>query len=956
MSQLNLFAVAAPARIGTASTAPLRTEEHTFAGKTFGNMMERISPSQTAEQRAGRAARHEFAAEIIADTFAMLPGVKWRTAGAFRALFLASEEKGITGFGLDFAQGAALNKVMRIAMPGSPMLKVFERIENKVAREVVTHATVGVGFGVASTSFRPQTWHDKDGQFSIGTGLVNVGKAGLLGGFINVPAGAIGSRIGKMTLENSVARKFALDDAYVLSNITAGTTGGVVFGGTDALLHGNNVWQGMLAGGFLGGLTGGTVGLASRPSFRMTPETLRQQELMLRPDDGLLLRPEDLRAAASDKPGSVAGEKPVIDKVARGKALEMGVDPETYARLQVDMKTREIPLIERVRTLGDPEAITLQHREQKPGAEKHTGDYKTFGEWARDWMVPVETPARIYKVGIHDVIVPEDYARQLDDILVMRRILEQKPATLNKEQMAQYTEADRALKLHPLRDRAHPVDLIPFLEELPDPSLVKRLLLMDRRNPEDPWHRKTYRSDFVSAASAGSDGTMTYYAQNRDLFSRETAYHEWSHLLENRLGAESKANDAAFQHEKAWSPSDYARRDSGERFAEMGASLLHPEADQFLIAAHKAPIGTSIYTSGWFKAMRAAPQDHQSVFGQAYGERIKYVQEKILPVAQENLTRTLATGTPAEQARAARILSLLGTPDNFVELKKLAATSVDKAVSEAAFEAAFAHVQRGRRTFSNYELLDPKSTLEAQVSFLAEMAEGGSNSRYRAMDQLHNLRSESSRARLFHELFVLGNNRATATRADQATALKIVEQIPDTRGKEFALREALRLAPDLQVRTDMTMSAMMKNPSLHVEGLKLLAETPQPRTRPIFEQFAKGSDPVAAEVAKKGLARLGRMELFERAMAGIDHPDANERQVALLELAQSHDNRAIKPLLEVYMQGKTAQEQRMAAELLEQHFNATMWKFEAKTMAGRMSYYGPKLRGLLQGRPIYDGT
>lgn len=942
VSQLNLFAVSSLPRFAPGTGQPLQTEEKTLGAKAMGGVMEFIAPSRTDEQRAGRAARHEFAAEIIADTVAMLPCTKWWAAGAFRAGFLASEDKGLTGAGLDFAQGALLNKVARLALPGSPLMKRFESIENKVAREMALHATIGTGFGVSSTVFRPETWHDKSGEFSIGTGVSNVTSAGLLGGFINVPAGAIGSRIGKMTLNGALGQKLTLTDSYVISNIASGTTGGVIFGGTDALINGQNVFQGMMTGGFVGGFTGGTVGIITRPRFqgRIELSGLRSEEL----------QPQEGRHGTDAK-------KPVIDKVPRGRGLELGVDAETYARLQLDVKTREIPLEKRVAMLGQFEQVELHTRVQKADAANHTGKYKTFGDWARNWLTPHNEPGRRYQFGPNEVIISESYAQQLDEVLALRRIVEQDQAAIagHPEKMAQVAEAQRLLDAHPMKDRAHPVDLIPFLEEVPDRTLVKRLVLSEHPNAEDPWHRKTYKPDFVSAASAAEDGTMTYYAQNRDFFSRETAYHEWSHLLENKVALESGANAAAYEHTRtAWAPSDYARRDAGEMWAEMGASLLHPEADQFLNAAMKAPIRTSIYTSAMTKALAAVPPQYQSVFAEQYAARVNYVQEKILPLAQQELTNTFTFGSRQERARAATMLGMLGTRDNYFQLKSAAMKSPDDPVAKAAFDAAFGYVQRGRRGLSNYEYTDPRSTLDAQATFLGEMSDRSSVSRMRAMDQLNILRKSNDRARLFQELFAIGN-RKNITGADQTRAVDIIYDIPDTPGKKIAFREALAFSTDPTARVDMAMAVMAKNPSLHNEGLAVLAEHGQPRTRQILEHFAKSNDPFARETAQKGLAKVAKVEAFDRAVEDLKSPDANDRQVAILELAQTRDKRAINLLLDVYMSGQTAQEQRMAAQVLDQYFTPSMWKFEARRISQRQHIAGAKIRGLLAGRPVYDG-
>lgn len=919
------------------------TEEKTLAARAFGFVEETIMPSKTGEQRAARAGRNEFVAEIIADTVAMLPCTKWYVAGGFRSVFLSSSDKGVTGAGLDFMQGAALNKVSRLAMPESRMTKLFENIENKAGREIATHAVVGLGFGVASTGFRPESWHDKSGEFSLSAGVKNVGSAGLLGAFINVPAGAVGSRIGKLTMESSLAKKFALDDAYLLSNLTAGTTGGVIFGGADAIINGRPIWEGMLTGGVVGGFTGGTVGLATRPRYNFNPQMLSAEGT-----------PELVPADRGDI------NRPIIDKVAKGRAVEYDVIPEVFDKLHIDVAGRDIPLAQRVELLGPHDIVQYARDTMKPGAGDHVGDYKTFGAWAKDWAIETTSLARRYHFGPNEVVVPEKYAAKLDQVLEHRLVVEREAeirASGDADQIARLEKSKQALEseeLKPYRDKAHPVDLIPFLEEVPDRTLIKRLVLLDTANPQDPWHAKTYRPGFTSAASAASDGTVTYYRQDRDFFSRETAYHEWSHLLENQVKGESAANEAAFGYEQAWDPSDYSRRDNNEMFAEMGASLLHPDGDQFLEAAHRAPVRTAIYTRAMEQALNAAPPEFRSVFATQYEARVGYVKENILPQAVKELSGSLNGGNRQDRVASAQILGLIGNRDNFFQLKQLAALpGSETSVSKAAFEGALNYVTRGKRGLANYELLNPEQTLDAQASYLAEMAQKGSPSRQLAVDGLYQLRSSNERARLFHELLVMGN-RKNATGAEQARALKIVDAIPDTLGKQLALREALNLAGDPNTRADMAMSAMTRNPSLHVEGLKTLAELALPRTKQVLEAFAGGDDPVARDLAKQGLATIVRTEKFETALAGLNDANPYERQISIAELGATKDRNAVKPLLEMYLNGETMIEQRMAVEALEQNFAPELWRFHIKQMS-RNGFLGDRLRSLLMGMPRYDG-
>src|SRR5262249_34349270 len=124
--------------------------------------------------------------------------------------------------------------------------------------------------------------------------------------------------------------------------------------------------------------------------------------------------------------------------------------------------------------------------------------------------------------------------------------------------IAKIVKARVELLSNPEMRRALPEDFIQDIKALPDPSLVKELVLLD-----EPFYMNGYRQSKVNpdgvlprpaAASATSDGNITFYEQinTRDKGATtggtlsEFLNHEWSHLVKHAFPEHSALfNNAA---------------------------------------------------------------------------------------------------------------------------------------------------------------------------------------------------------------------------------------------------------------------------------------------------------------------------------------------------------------------------------------------------------------------------
>jgi len=105
--------------------------EQTLGGATIGVARDLVSEAPTQMEALQRAKENDTANLIVADTVAIIPKFNSLTAGVTRATLLvnphASVAENAGSFTLNMAEGAALNKVGKMMLPGSSVQAALAR-------------------------------------------------------------------------------------------------------------------------------------------------------------------------------------------------------------------------------------------------------------------------------------------------------------------------------------------------------------------------------------------------------------------------------------------------------------------------------------------------------------------------------------------------------------------------------------------------------------------------------------------------------------------------------------------------------------------------------------------------------------------------------------------------------------------------------------------------------------
>jgi hypothetical protein len=175
------------------------------------------------------------------------------------------------------------------------------------------------------------------------------------------------------------------------------------------------------------------------------------------------------------------------------------------------------------------------------------------------------------------------------------------------------------LTKHPLASRALPEDLVPILQSLPNPNLIKEVVLLDSPDYSNGYFSAKFeQANFKAAADVSSDGVVTHYEGNRGKNLIEYTYHEWAHLTKwaspelsklfdmativDRVGPniDYKATRAARQvdpkhpdvvENTIFYSREHASRTADENWAvAKGELFMSPDVDGLWEFAQKAPV------------------------------------------------------------------------------------------------------------------------------------------------------------------------------------------------------------------------------------------------------------------------------------------------------------------------------------------------------------------------------
>ncbi len=958
------------------SQASTARHEHTLAGSLIGRVREVFDSSAelTDGERRARAETHDQLGHIVADTVAFLPSMRLVAAGSLRALLLVDPDKGLQdnalGFVKNFAEGAVLNRVGKLANPqGRFARSLTARFGTGLKPEVITHLSVGFGMGTVKAGFDPKSWQDSSGRFSCLSGLERTLKAGTFASLVSVPAGMVGMRISRAANLSLARGNMSESGAFLISGAGSGYAAGSVFGGLEALKEGRSLAE-TLALMHRAGVVGAGTGL-----FIHGYETLRQPIYRPQIRQASSTRPvlEGASPVEASQPSRVPGER-LATSESRSARGGKGALKDIYEELRIPgsgpARPEDIaPHLEQLakRLTGYNHADEVHYRR----VNYAEGTWTSLEQFSRQTTAPVNRRVRIYDVEGHSakIAVPEEYAAALDQVRLLRiRANEQENIYIKGPDHARAVyEAREALSKHPLANRALPEDFIPMLDNLPNRTLVRRLLILNEANPQDPWFAQIFnKPGFKSAASACESGEIAFFAKSRDSLLYEQGFHEWAHLVANRCSEEVKLFQLAASLERnGWYSRDYARcRHPGEKVpvienwaVHLGEEMLVPTPDNLFVLAREAPVRAAVLGRALVRSTVAVPAEMRSEQHSIYMRRIEYLQKEVLPVARRVLLEHLQSGKPKAQKEAAELLGVLGDDLSLIQLRCVASSTQDVVLALAATRAA----------------LNLTRSPSAKFDLLVDLARPGSSVRNYALDQIRNC--PAARGPVYTRFL-----QAAGHPECLPEIIKLIPRMPDARGQELAFFEALRLAQGKgdvktiiglldsapanaleqeafrqaismlsgrrETQGALALRALERNPGVRSDALEFLQKAGKPWMEAKISRFRDDPDTAIADRARVAIERIRKQAKLLELLADTSNGGTRSRPEAIAELANLHDYRAIPQLVELACGSGPAAE--AATVGLRTNFTQNLVSFYVRQAARSHPERASRYHGVLQ--------
>jgi hypothetical protein len=738
--------------------------EQTVGGATIGIARDLVSKPASAQQRLERAAENDMASQIAADTVAIIPKFKALPAGIARASLLVNPHQSATenaaSFGKNMAEGVALNYVGKMMLPGSGLQSGIARnLSSPMAREIATHLSVGAGFGAVKSSFDTKNWTDESGRFAPGSLAANVVKGTATGALLNVPAGMVGVRVmqGSMALmaEGQVSQRVATTIAAAGS----GYTSGALLGGIDAIGQGksfSDTLGDMHFAGKVGLFTGGALGALDKgglnSNYRQIIESVKRantvalQESRVEPR----LKSESRAAAAKDIEEAAAPQRRQSrEEIEVEEADVLAPKPRRYSSESLDFQPRDYRVADVHRRLSNPRVETETIRVLRPDAKTKFDSFADFLEQT----APHEVKMRIYDVEGHTakLAIEESLALRMDqsrnDRIALEYISQRKipyddlsssdrrmihmewPVVKDHEALlGKYLSPSAAkeslpvvkARIHLIQTRPKDIplaeDFVVLMDEIPNRGKIRRVDVMHRANSEDPWNAQKFDDPkFESAASAATDGTITFYmpegTTRSNVALRTFIGHEFGHVAANNTPEEaaiyglaqfldkdipnpnyrprpaaassgdSKAPFGTISDETIVKPAksdrdsetvkyfarEYAKTNLDEDGAvHMGEEMLSPQSYRLRTLAENAPVRTVVLAKSLMKVMVSAQGKSQGTNAETIWRRLNFVEKEVYPEAIKLLERRAKNGTTTEQAASAELLGYLGNRERHV--------------------------------------------------------------------------------------------------------------------------------------------------------------------------------------------------------------------------------------------------------------------------------------------------
>ncbi|MBX9571814.1 MAG: HEAT repeat domain-containing protein [Candidatus Obscuribacterales bacterium] len=939
----------------------LSNESPESSAKTLGGqLIERVhnafssSVILSEKERAQRGQHSDNLAEVVGDTVAMLP-VKWGAAGAIRAGILYDTKSGFLeaagGFGKNFAEGAVLNKLSAAAFgEGKLNLAIEKQLGKGLAAETTRFAATGFGIGVVKSGFRSETWFDQQGKLDFLKGGVETLKSGGIGAAVAIPGGFIGTRIAQAGFALNTKGLVSENTALRIAGLGSGYFSGAAVGGIQAVAAGADLKTTlalMNESGLVGAATGG-----------LTIATLRQLQQLK----------DSHQTNAPDRSATVPKDK----AYAAVETIEEGHSPQWLSSneiVQIEQAKFDAlkfvggrdrgdqSLATKLRDLGDYTREEVSVHVAKRNAREvaaNSADYDAFYNTGMEAQI---VPSRTWNVRGVPVTMPESYAAKLDEV-VRLRMYAAKEHSSNPAEHSLALKSKEQLKLNPLRDRAHAVDFLHLIEELPDRSLVKRVMIRDDSNPTDAWLSKTYKPDFKAAATASQDGVLSFYAQNRGYELGNYMRHEWGHLLmwaaKPEQHAFSKAADLEkddYQSKKAYYISEYAKKDHDENWAEHMRGLLHPDPKVFLEVAHNAPVRSMVMGTALVKTLSLARAHEGSTVAGGLANRIAYLQQEIMPLAKNDLSYHLLVSKKDRGILSAQLLAKYAGDKELAHLSQTSKHETDPALAKAAFDAAFHNISQKRAVSIGYDsqMLPAGHNRSDQIKFLMDQLSPGNNNR----DTAHRYLQRVSKERFdwYSDLFSL-NNLDNNTRLNRV--INLLDTAPDGPTQRLAWKHALEsIGNNSDDRVNLALRALEKYDRLTEEATAILSTEAQPRTIGFLQDLQTHYNQRVAEMAKKGIAKINTDDIFAQSSKGLQSENMSVRMQSALTLAQTRDMRAANILIESLLRATDPQEHLAISRAMKTYITPGILKFHINQKIAGNPQAAVPLRKALQAPVTY---
>jgi hypothetical protein len=291
-------------------------------------------------------------------------------------------------------------------------------------------------------------------------------------------------------------------------------------------------------------------------------------------------------------------------------------------------------------------------------------DEQNYANYYQRFVNNTPTDVRIYTMkdsGI-TISVPEDLAKQYDEVRSLRM---QAAGSNNAEARA---EAAQKLSKHTHGTAVLPEEVATIINNLPNRRKVTHIQLLDSRAPYDRLHGKLFDADAIPGI-----GQIRFFNGNKNPHSVfDTTSHEWAHMTQegSTLSSFNAFRDAE-KIETGFHSRNYAKTNEMEDFAvHFGEGVLSPDPAQFRFVVDRAPL-RSVAIAEALRSELAAAQaaGMSSAYTKQLAERLVYIDNHVMPKAQEQLRQMIASGNEIQQAQAVEYLHSMAQANPDAALK-----------------------------------------------------------------------------------------------------------------------------------------------------------------------------------------------------------------------------------------------------------------------------------------------